>query len=86
MLRAGNEDSGIARKLPCNRLPISGPRPSTLLGSAGVNIATFNLGRDRPGGDAITLVSVDEAISADLLKQIEAIAQVKRARKLSFSR
>jgi D-3-phosphoglycerate dehydrogenase len=55
-----------------------------LLGNAGVNIATFNLGRDKPGGDAITLVSVDGAISPELLKQIETIPQVKRARKLSF--
>ena len=57
----------------------------TLLGQAGVNIATFNLGRDKPGGDAITLVSIDEAISPELLKKIEAIPQVKRARKLSFA-
>jgi D-3-phosphoglycerate dehydrogenase len=56
----------------------------TLLGEAGVNIATLNLGRDKPGGDAITLVSVDEAISPELLKKLENIPQVKRARKLSF--
>jgi D-3-phosphoglycerate dehydrogenase len=56
----------------------------TLLGEAKVNIATLNLGRDKPGGDAITLVSVDEAISEDLLKKLETIPQVKRARKLSF--
>ncbi len=56
----------------------------SLLGQAGVNIATLNLGRDKPGGDAITLVAVDEAISPALLKEIEKIPQVKRARKLSF--
>ncbi len=32
------------------------------LGDAGVNIATFHLGRAGPGGDAIALISVDEAI------------------------
>jgi D-3-phosphoglycerate dehydrogenase len=57
----------------------------TLLGEAGVNIATLNLGRDRPGGDAITLVAIDEPISAALLQKIEAIPQVKRARSLSFN-
>ena len=31
-------------------------RLGTLLGDAGVNIATFNLGRDAAGGDAIALV------------------------------
>jgi len=30
-----------------------------LLGEAGVNIATFALGRDREGGSAIALVSID---------------------------
>ena len=32
------------------------------LGDAGINIATFHLGRDRPGGDAIALVEVDGQI------------------------
>ena len=36
-----------------------------LMGEAGVNIATLNLGRDKPGGDAICLVSTDEAITDD---------------------
>lgn len=56
-----------------------------LLGEAGVNIATFTLGRDRPGGDAITLVSVDEPITDDILHDISKIPQVKRARRLSFN-
>ncbi|MES2906144.1 MAG: phosphoglycerate dehydrogenase [Pseudomonadota bacterium] len=56
----------------------------SLLGKAGVNIATFNLGRDKPGGDAITLVSMDNKISPELLDEIEGIEQVKRARALSF--
>jgi D-3-phosphoglycerate dehydrogenase len=56
----------------------------SLLGEAGVNVATFNLGRDMPGGDAICYVAVDEAVSPDLLARIEAIPQVKRARALTF--
>src|ERR671912_338177 len=55
-----------------------------LLGEAGVNVATFALGRDRPGGDAICFVSVDEAVSPELLRAIEAIPQVKRARAVRF--
>ncbi len=35
-----------------------------LLGDAGVNIATFALGRDRQGGDAIALVEVDGPVPA----------------------
>ena len=41
----------------------------SLLGEAGVNVATFALGRDKPGGDAICHVAVDEAISDELLAQ-----------------
>ena len=35
----------------------------THLGDAGVNIATFHLGRQNEGGDAIALVEIDEAIA-----------------------
>ena len=36
-------------------------RFASLLGDAGVNIATFALGRDEQGGSAIALVSIDGA-------------------------
>ncbi len=55
-----------------------------VLGEAGVNVATFNLGRDRPGGDAICFVAVDEPVSAEVLRAIEGIPQVKRARAVSL--
>jgi len=55
-----------------------------LLGEAGVNIATFNLGREKAGGDAICFVAVDEKVSDDLLAKIDALPQVKRARRLAF--
>ena len=56
----------------------------SLLGDAGVNVATFNLGRDKPGGDAICFVAVDSRVDDALLARIEAIEQVKRARRLAF--
>ena len=59
-------------------------RFGSLLGEAGVNIATFNLGREKAGGDAICFVAVDEKVSDDLLGKINAIPQVKRARRLAF--
>ena len=42
-------------------------RLGTLLGENKVNIATFHLGRDKPGGSAIALVQVDQPISPELL-------------------
>ncbi|MCA0402058.1 MAG: phosphoglycerate dehydrogenase [Proteobacteria bacterium] len=59
-------------------------RFGSLLGEKGINIATFNLGRDKPGGDAICFVAVDERISDAILAEIHAIEHVKRARRLTF--
>jgi D-3-phosphoglycerate dehydrogenase / 2-oxoglutarate reductase len=56
------------------------------LGDAGVNIATFNLGRSAPGGDAIALVEVDQAIGDELLAKVRAIPNVVQATTLSFDR
>ena len=55
-----------------------------LLAEAGVNIATFNLGRVSAGDDAIALVGVDQEPPADLLEQIQKLPHVKEARVLSF--
>ncbi|TVR80138.1 MAG: phosphoglycerate dehydrogenase [Rhodospirillales bacterium] len=56
----------------------------TTLGDAGINIATFNLGRNRPGGDAIALVAVDELPSEGVLDRVRALPHVMRARALKF--
>ncbi|HLI66055.1 MAG TPA: phosphoglycerate dehydrogenase [Caulobacteraceae bacterium] len=55
-----------------------------LLGDAGVNIATFNLGRRAAGEDAIALVGVDTSPNEALLEQVKALPHVKEARALSF--
>ncbi len=55
-----------------------------LLGEAGVNIATFNLGRVSADEDAIALVGVDQAPDAALLARIQALPHVKEARALVF--
>jgi D-3-phosphoglycerate dehydrogenase len=54
------------------------------LGRAGVNIANFNLGRVRPGADAVCLVSVDEEIPAAVLRQIEQLPGVLSVHCLRF--
>ena len=55
-----------------------------MLGEAGVNIATFNLGRVAAGDDAIALVGVDQAPSPALLSAIQALPHVKEVRALVF--
>src|SRR5438552_3300463 len=55
-----------------------------LLGDAKLNIATFHLGRIKPGGDAIALVEVDGTVPADVLAKVQALPQVKQAKALVF--
>ena len=57
----------------------------SVLGEANVNVATFSLGREVQGGDAICFAAVDEAISPETLAAIESIPMVKRARRLHFA-
>ncbi len=56
----------------------------TMLADAGVNIATFHLGRESEGADAIALVGVDQVIADDLLARIKALPQVRYAKVLRF--
>jgi D-3-phosphoglycerate dehydrogenase len=56
----------------------------TLLGDEGVNIATFNLGREDAGGKAVALVSVDERVNDDVLAKVRKLPHVVRASRLSF--
>jgi D-3-phosphoglycerate dehydrogenase len=54
------------------------------LGDAGVNVATFHLGRTAPGEDAIALIQVDQQVDADLLARITALPNVTQAKALRF--
>jgi D-3-phosphoglycerate dehydrogenase len=56
----------------------------TALGEAGVNIATFNLGRRETGGEAVALVSVDDPISPDLARELHDLPGVREVAPLSF--
>ncbi|MFO1128683.1 MAG: phosphoglycerate dehydrogenase [Rhodospirillales bacterium] len=56
----------------------------SILGNAGINIATFNLGRDHPGGNAIALIEVDEAPPEPVLEQIKHLPNVVRVCSLQF--
>src|SRR5437868_15180161 len=57
---------------------------ASLLGDAKINIATFHLGRNRQGGDAIALVEIDGAVPPDVLARVQALPQVKQAKVLAF--
>jgi len=59
-------------------------RLGSLLGEAGVNIATFHLGRRAAAGEAVALVSVDGRIEPALARKLAAIPGVRRVTPLRF--
>jgi D-3-phosphoglycerate dehydrogenase / 2-oxoglutarate reductase len=59
-------------------------RFSSLLGEAGINIATFHLGRESPGGNAVALIEVDGAVPPDVLAKLQALPLVRQAKRLRF--
>jgi D-3-phosphoglycerate dehydrogenase len=56
----------------------------TLLGNANVNIATFNLGREAQGKEAICLVQIDEPVPDSVLWAVNKLPQVRHANRLEF--
>lgn len=48
-----------------------------ILAEANINIASFHLGRKKKGGEAVSIIVCDEAVSPDILAQIQAIEMVK---------
>jgi D-3-phosphoglycerate dehydrogenase len=54
------------------------------LAGAGLNIATFHLGRANQGGDAICLVSMDESVPEDVLEMVRTLPLVVQATGLAF--
>ncbi|RBP16427.1 D-3-phosphoglycerate dehydrogenase [Roseiarcus fermentans] len=59
-------------------------RFASLLGDAGVNIATFALGRDEQGGSAIALVAVDGPVPSAVLEEVGKLKGVRQASALHF--
>ncbi|MGR6429385.1 phosphoglycerate dehydrogenase [Rhizobium sp. PAMB 3182] len=57
----------------------------TTLGSAGVNIANFQLGRDTQGGDAIALLYVDGEVDEAVLDKLRANQAIRQVKQLVFN-
>ena len=54
------------------------------LGEAGINIATFNLGRANVGGDAIALIETDGPVSDQVADQVRGLPNVVSVKPLVF--
>ncbi len=59
-------------------------RFSSTLGEAGINIATFHVGRDAPGGNAVALIEIDGELPETVLAKVRALPQVQSAKPLRF--
>jgi D-3-phosphoglycerate dehydrogenase len=59
-------------------------RFATLLAEAGINIATFHLGRESLGGNAIALVEIDGSVPAEVLAKVRQIPNVQQVKPLQF--
>jgi D-3-phosphoglycerate dehydrogenase / 2-oxoglutarate reductase len=57
---------------------------SGTLGDAGINIATFHVGREAPGGNAVALIEIDGELPDDVLAKVRALPQVQNAKPLKF--
>jgi D-3-phosphoglycerate dehydrogenase len=55
-----------------------------MLGDAGINIATFALGRATQGGDAIALVQIDGTAPDEVIERVRALPMVRQAKPLAF--
>jgi len=52
----------------------------TLLGEADINISSMQVGRERPRGPALMLISVDDSIPLDVLDRIQSVAGLEYAK------
>jgi D-3-phosphoglycerate dehydrogenase len=57
---------------------------SSTLGEAGINIATFHVGRDAAGGNAVALIEIDGDLPEVVLAKVRALPQVQQAKPLHF--
>jgi D-3-phosphoglycerate dehydrogenase len=54
-------------------------RVGTLLGERGINIAGIELGRERVGGKALSLIHVDDAVPPEVLAELRKLPQIVSA-------
>ncbi|MFX1346165.1 MAG: phosphoglycerate dehydrogenase [Promethearchaeota archaeon] len=59
-------------------------RVGTFLGEKNINIAGFQLGRNQPGGIAISLINVDNHVPEEVLSQLAQLPHITSAKYLVF--
>ena len=59
-------------------------RVGTLLGAHNINIAEWRLGRDAPGGQALSFINLDSPASPEVLAQLVQLEGVTRVRQVTL--
>lgn len=68
--------SGYALVVKSRDVPGVIGKVASLLGAAGVNIAEYRLGRDHPGGTALSFINLDGPAPEDVLVELRALAEL----------
>jgi D-3-phosphoglycerate dehydrogenase len=74
--------TGVALVMLSHDVPGVVGRVGTLLGDRGVNIAEWRLGRDQPGGTALSFVNLDAELPAATLDELARLPEVLQARQV----
>ncbi len=54
----------------------------TLLGDRGINIAEWQMGRNAPGGNAVSFINIDQPASDEVLKELRALSPILDVRQV----
>lgn len=55
-----------------------------ILGQSGINIATMQVGRKKQGGNAVMVLTIDTAVSSEVIEKLEKAKTVTKARAISL--
>jgi D-3-phosphoglycerate dehydrogenase len=59
-------------------------KAGTILGEAAINISTMQVARSAEGGEALMLLGVDRAVTADVLARFRSIGELRTVRSIEF--
>jgi len=76
------EPAGRILVMRNNDIPGVIGKVGTLLGERGINIAEWRLGRNAPGGTAMSFINVDNEIPDEVMAELKALEPVIDARQV----
>ncbi|MGD8353592.1 MAG: ACT domain-containing protein, partial [Pseudomonadota bacterium] len=56
----------------------------SILGAHSINVASMQIGRDKPGGEALSFLQIDDEPGEEVLKEISKLPHIKTVKKVKF--